>query len=220
MQSQLAAICIVLCSSIVGQPSYVRTPSRQQNRSARILHSAAASLTHQSCGTLRGPRSGRLRRPAAGKREFFWTRAAAAQNTRQGQLAAFSVSAPVLRCRFSAFSIYSTALTGIIVSVTIAIRTALPSPLRRVRIGSVAVALEESRTSLAALEDAVLFFCSFILRSPVGAFSALRFTHHRLRCCSLCIRFCGLLWSAFVFTLRHLLSPVLACARSGSSCFI
>ncbi len=72
----------------VGRPSCVRTPSLQQISGAHILHSAAASLTHKSCGTLRDPRSGRLRRPAAGKREFVWTRAVAAQNTRQGQPAA------------------------------------------------------------------------------------------------------------------------------------
>ena len=83
-----------VCLSVVGRPSCVRTPSLQQNCSARILHSAAASLTHKSCGTLRDPRSGRLRRPAAGKREFVWTRAAAAQNTRQGQLAAPGVRKP------------------------------------------------------------------------------------------------------------------------------
>ncbi len=74
--------------STIGRPSCVRTPSLRQNFSARILHSAAASHTHKSCGTLRDPLSGRLRRPAAGIREFVRTRAAAAQNTRQGQLAA------------------------------------------------------------------------------------------------------------------------------------
>ena len=78
--------------STVGRPSCVRTPSLQQNFSARILHSAAASLTHKSCGTLRDPRSGRLRRPAAGKREFVWTRAAAAPG-KQGK-----VSSPRLEC--------------------------------------------------------------------------------------------------------------------------
>ena len=85
----LHSYCFVMvCLFIVGWPSCVRTPSLQQNSGARILHSAAASHTHKSCGTLRDPLSGRLRRPAAGIREFVRTRAAAAQNTRQGQLAA------------------------------------------------------------------------------------------------------------------------------------
>ena len=44
-----------VCLSVVGRPSCVRMPSLQQNCSARILHSAAASLTHKSCGTLTRP---------------------------------------------------------------------------------------------------------------------------------------------------------------------
>ena len=51
-----------VCLSVVGRPSCVRMPSLQQNCSARILHSAAASLTHKSCGTLTRPA---VRSPAA-----------------------------------------------------------------------------------------------------------------------------------------------------------